>query len=100
MISCYLKYKIDPYKIKEFEHYARLWIELVPKFGGVHLGYFLPHESNNDLAVAIFNFDSLASYEQYRIASQTDEACIEANQYAEKTRCIQSYERSFLRPIP
>jgi hypothetical protein len=42
MITCYLRYIIDPYKLKEFEHYGRLWIPLVQKFGGIHHGYFLP----------------------------------------------------------
>ncbi len=44
MITCYLNYLIDPYKVEEFETYARLWIPLVTKFGGTHHGYFLPHE--------------------------------------------------------
>ncbi|MCE9683695.1 NIPSNAP family protein [Halomonas sp. M5N1S15] len=44
MLTCDLRYVIDPYKLKEFEHYARLWIPLVEKFGGEHHGYFLPSE--------------------------------------------------------
>lgn len=99
MITCYLKYEIDPYKIKEFEHYARLWIPLVNKFGGKHLGYFLPHESANNIAVALFNFDSLTSYEKYREDSLQDSECQEAYKYAIQTKCIVSYERSFLKPI-
>ena len=31
MITCYLNYTIDPKKINEFEHYAKLWIPLVNK---------------------------------------------------------------------
>ena len=32
--------------MKEFEHYVRLWIPLVEKFGGKHHGYFLPSEGS------------------------------------------------------
>lgn len=99
MITCYLKYTIDPYKLSEFETYAKLWIPLVNKFEGKHLGYFLPAEGTNNIAYALFNFDSLASYEKYRIDSLQDEACQEAYQYAIDTKCIISYERSFMRPI-
>jgi hypothetical protein len=43
-------------KLKEFEHYAKLWIPLVEKFGGNHHGYFMPHEGANDIALALFSF--------------------------------------------
>ena len=99
MITCYVTYKLDPYKLKEFELYAKKWIPLVAKFGGTHHGYFLPHEGPNNMAVTLFSFDSLSAYEDYRIASMKDPACIAAYDYAEKTRCIISYKRSFMRPI-
>ncbi|MBL6445306.1 NIPSNAP family protein [Fulvivirga sp. 29W222] len=99
MITCYLKYIIDPYKLKEFEHYAKTWIPLVNKFGGVHHGYFLPEEGANNIAVALFSFDSLADYEKYRNDSRNDKDCLEAFQYANDTRCIVSYERSFMKPV-
>lgn len=99
MITCYLKYIIDPYKIEEFETYARKWIPLVNQFGGKHQGYFLPHEGANNVAVALFSFPSLADYERYRIDSAKDKACQEAYQYAIETKCIISYERSFMKPI-
>ena len=44
MVTCYLRYIVDAYKLKEFEHYGKLWIPLVEKFGGKHHGYFLPSE--------------------------------------------------------
>jgi hypothetical protein len=99
MITCYLKYVIDPYKLQEFEVYAKLWIPLVNKFGGNHNGYFLPHEGANNIAVALFSFKSLADYEKYRIDSMNDLKCKEAYEYAIKTKCIISYERSFMRPV-
>ncbi|NQD94265.1 NIPSNAP family protein [Pseudomonas sp. CrR25] len=99
MVTCYLRYIIDPYKIKEFEHYGKLWIPLVEKFGGNHHGYFLPSEGANNVALAMFTFPSLAEYERYRETSLQDTACIAAFKYAEDTKCIISYERTFFRPV-
>ena len=99
MITCYIRYEVDPAKLAEFETYARLWIDLVPRFGGVHHGYFLPHESASDLAVAMFSFPSLAAYEAYRTDSFKDADCIAAFDYARETACIRRYDRQFLRPV-
>jgi len=99
LVTCYLNYVIDPYKLKEFEHYAKLWIPLVKRFGGEHHGYFMPSEGVNNKALALFSFDSLASYEQYRVESLLDLDCLKAFKYAEETKCIVSYERSFFRPV-
>ncbi len=99
MITCYLKYVIDPFKIKEFDHYAKLWIPLVEKFGGVHHGYFMPHEGANNIAVALFSFSNLAEYESYRSKASDDVECNQAMEYYKKTQCFLSYERSFMRPV-
>jgi hypothetical protein len=99
MIACYLRYVVEPSKLKEFEHYGRLWIPLVEKFGGKHLGYFLPSEGANNVALAIFTFPSFALYEEYRTRSLQDSECQAAFRYAEETKCIVSYERSFFRPV-
>lgn len=97
MITCSLRYVIDPYKLAEFEHYAKLWIPLVTRLGGIHHGYFLPHEGANNIALALFSFPSLAAYEAYRTALAAE--CQAALAYAEKTRCILSFERTFMRPV-
>ena len=47
----------------------------------------------------MFSFPSLALYEQYRSDSMQDAECQAAFRYAEETRCIVSYERSFFRPV-
>ncbi|HCG41342.1 NIPSNAP family protein [Stutzerimonas stutzeri] len=99
MVTCHIRYIIDPYKIKEFEHYGKMWIPLVEKFGGNHHGYFLPSEGANNVALAMFTFSSLADYEQYREKSFQDADCIAAFKYAEETKCIVSYERTFFRPV-
>jgi hypothetical protein len=99
MITCYLRYVVDPFKLPEFEHYGKLWIPLVEKFGGKHHGYFLPSEGANNIALAMFSFPSFAAYEEYRALSAQDAQCQAAFQYAQDTRCILSYERSFFRPV-
>ena len=99
MLTCYLRYVIDPYKLNDFEAYAQMWIPLVNRFGGTHHGYFLPYEGANNIAVALFSFPSLAAYEEYRQRIQTDAECQAALAFADKTRCIVSYERSFMRPV-
>jgi len=99
MITCCVRYKIDMYKQPEFRKYAEMWIPLVEKFGGKHHGYFLPKESSSDLAIALFSFDSLAKYEEYRDASADDADCKAAYQHATDTRCIVSYDRDFLEPM-
>ena len=99
MITCYLTYEIDPDRVSEFEEYAKRWITLIERFGGTHHGYFLPHESANDLAVALFSFSSLADYEKYRTDSMSDADCLATFKYATDTQCIRRYDRQFLRPV-
>ena len=99
MITCHIRYIIDPGKLREFEHYGKLWIPLVEKFGGRHHGYFMPSEGANNVGLCLFSFPSLATYEEYRTKMMADPECQAAFQYAEETRCIVSYERSFFRPV-
>ena len=99
LVTIHLRYVLDTSKLKEFEHYGKLWIPLVEKFGGKHHGYFMPGEGASNIALALFTFDSLASYESYRQQSFEDPDCQAAFRYAEETRCIISYERIFSRPV-
>jgi NIPSNAP len=99
VITCYLRYVIDPYKLAEFERYSRMIMPLATKYGGMHHGSFLPHEGPNNIAVQLFSFPSLAEYERYRTAVRGDETALAAWRFAEETRCIVSFERSFMRPV-
>jgi antibiotic biosynthesis monooxygenase (ABM) superfamily enzyme len=99
MITCHIRYEIDPEKIAEFEEYGRMWIPLVNKFGGSHHGYFLPHEGKNYEAYALFSFPSLAAYEVYREKIETDEAGLAAWEHSRATGCITRIERQFMRPV-
>lgn len=99
MITVHLRYVLDPYQLEAFEEYGRRWITLVNRLGGQHLGYFLPSEGANDIAYALFNFPNLAAYERYRQDASTDAECQRTMEIAERSRCILSYERTFLRPV-
>jgi len=98
-ITCFLRYEIDPAKLEEFADYAERWVRLVDRFGGSHRGYFLPGEGDSDVALALFDFPDLATYEKYRMASFEDPECIEAFEFAKKTQCFRKYERSFFHPF-
>ena len=99
MITCVIRYIVDQDKIAEFEVYSKMWLELMPRFGGTHHGYFLPSEGESDVALSLFSFPSLAAYETYRRSSVEDADVATAIAYAKKTRCVLRYERSFFRPV-
>ncbi len=99
MVTCHIKYIIDPYQVPVFEEYGKRWIKLVNRFGGIHHGYFLPSEGANNIAYALFSFENLAVYENYRKAILQDTECLEAFKLATDSRCILSYERTFLNPV-
>ncbi|KAA6171593.1 NIPSNAP family protein [Pseudomonas marginalis] len=99
MITCHVKYLIDPYQVPAFESYSRRWIRLVTRMGGTHHGYFLPAEGANNIAYCLFSFPSLSDYERYRKEAETDVECIEAVSLAFEKKFILSYERSFMRPV-
>ncbi|CAN7357074.1 NIPSNAP family protein [Mesorhizobium sp. LjNodule214] len=61
MITCVVHYEVDTGQLQAFEKFARAWIYLVNKYGGIHHGYFLPSEGASDRALALFTFESLAA---------------------------------------
>ena len=99
MITCTLRYEIDPDQLEAFEVYGKAWIHLVEKLGGIHHGYHLPHEGPNDIAYAHFSFPTLAAYEIYREKMKADLECVRAYEHAKRTKCIRRFDRSFTKPI-
>src|SRR6202521_186731 len=65
-ITCFIRYRIDPFQREAFAEYARNWLAIIPRCGGDVRGYFLPHEGTNDVAWGLIGFESLAAYEAYR----------------------------------
>jgi hypothetical protein len=97
-IVCCIRYRIDPFKRDAFERYAQAWAKIIPECGGDLIGYFLPHEGTNDIALAMIGFESLAAYEAYRARLRTDAAAKANFQFAQSERLILREERTFLRP--
>ena len=98
-IVCCIRYTIDPFQRDAFEAYARNWLTIIPACGGDLIGYFLPHEGTNNMALAMIGFPSLAAYETYRACLKTDPAAAANFADAESKRFILSEERSFLAPV-
>jgi hypothetical protein len=99
LITCVVRYVINPSKIEAFERFAQRWMDLVEKHGGMHHGYFLPSEGASDDALALFSFPSLASYEKYRTLFGTDPEFVEADRIRDASACVLRYERTFMRPL-
>lgn len=99
MITCVVHYIINPAQTEAFERFARAWMRLVAKHGGVHHGYFLPAEGASDQAEALFSFESLAAYERYRARFGKDPEFVAADSIRDDSGCVVRYERTFMRPL-
>jgi hypothetical protein len=95
MITCFIRYEIDPIQKDAFRRYAEHWGRIIPRLGGRLLGYFLPHEGTNYEAWGLVGFDSLAAYETYRASLKTDEAARANFAFARESRFILREERTF-----
>lgn len=96
MITCFIRYQIDPFQREAFRKYAETWKEIIPRCGGHLVGYFLPHEGTNDVAWGLVGFDSLAAYERYRARLKTDAGWVENCSTAQTKRFILREERTFV----
>ena len=99
-VTVFIRYVIDPFQREAFETYARNWARIIPKCGGGLIGYFLPHEGTNNIALALISFESLAAYEAYRARLKTDPEGATNFRFAEEKRFILAEERTFLRNVP
>jgi hypothetical protein len=98
VITCHVRYEIDPRQVDAFEEYVTGWIPIVTRLGGTHHGCYLPDEGANDIAYALFSFPSLAAYEEYRAAIRTDSEAAKLWRLSAETGCIRRFDRTFLRP--
>ncbi len=98
-VTCLIEYKIDPFRRSEFEHYAVNWLRIIPACGGDLIGYFMPYEGTNNVAVALISFDSLGEYEAYRHRLKEDPAGIENFRFAEENKLILEERRTFLKQV-
>ncbi|MFT3666699.1 NIPSNAP family protein [Piscinibacter sp.] len=99
-ITCFIRYRIDPFQRDAFKAYAEAWGRIIPRCGGRLIGYFLPHEGSNDIAWGLIGFDSLAAYERYRAVLKADPEGHGNFAFAQRERFILSEERSWLEDVP
>ena len=95
MISCFIRYQIDPFQREAFVRYADAWGRIIPRCGGHLIGYFVPHEGTNDVAWGLIAFESLAAYEAYRRRIKADREGRENFEFAQSERFILREERTF-----
>lgn len=96
MLTCIIRYQLDPFQKDAFRTYAENWGRIIPRCGGHLLGYFLPDEGTNDVAWGLIAFESLAAYETYRRRLKADPEGRENFAFAETRRIILREERNFV----
>ncbi|QHQ34259.1 NIPSNAP family protein [Algicella marina] len=99
MLTCIIRYHIEPTKRAAFETYARNWNTAIPRCGADLIGYFAPHEGSSTLAYGIYNVASLADYEQYRARLACDPLGRENFEFAMEERFLLREDRTFLKRV-
>ena len=99
MITCFIRYQIDPFQRDVFKQYAENWGRIIPRCGGRLLGYFLPHEGTSYEAWGVIGFDSLADYEAYRARIRSDPEGRANFELACERRFILREQRTFLEVV-
>ncbi|MGF9693102.1 NIPSNAP family protein [Rhizobium sp. 0TCS1.26] len=99
MITCFIRYKIDPFKRDQFADYARAWGQAIPRCGADLIGYFAPHEGSATTAYGVYSIDSLAAYESYRARLADDPLGQQNYEFARRERFILEEDRIFLRNV-
>jgi hypothetical protein len=99
-VTCQIRYTLNLDKLSAFEQYARTWISLIGRYGGVHHGYFIPRTSPDrvgpsfpglgydgpaDVAIAMFSFPNEESYRRYREQVASDPECLSATVLVRET---------------
>jgi NIPSNAP protein len=97
--TCFIRYEIDPTQLDGYAEYAGRLLKIIPRLGGELLGYFLPYEGTNYVAMGVIGFENLADYESYRARLKTDPEMNAAAEFAKSRRLILKEERSFLQRL-
>ena len=99
MLTCFIRYHIDPVKKAEFELYAKNWNEAIPRCGAGLIGYYAPHEGSSTLAYGVYDIESLAEYEAYRARLAADPLGRENYRFAQSERFLLREDRTFLKRV-
>jgi hypothetical protein len=97
MLTCIIRYHIDPTKKAQFVEYSRNWGQAIPRCGADLIGYFAPHEGSSTLAYGIYNVASLADYEDYRARLADDPLGRENYAYAQREQFLLREDRTWLK---
>ena len=97
MITCFIRYELDPTQLPQFDQYARNWGMAIPRCGANLIGYFAPHEGSATTAYGVYSIESLAAYEQYRARLRDDPLGRENFAFAQREKFIRREDRLFLR---
>ena len=97
MITCFIRYEIDPFNLDAFDQYARNWGEAIPRCGADLIGYFAPHEGSATTAYGVYSIAALAAYEAYRARLRVDPLGRENYEFAKREQFIRREDRIFLR---
>ena len=97
MLTCCIRYEIDPFGREQFTQYARNWGQAIPRCGADLIGYYAPHEGSLTTAYALYNIESLAAYEAYRARLAADPLGKENFEFARRERFILREDRIFLK---
>jgi len=100
MITCFIRYEIDPFQREAFRRYAVAWAGIIPRLGGQLIGYFLPSEGSNYEGWGLIAFPGLAEYEAYRARLKRDPEAVANFQIAQVQRFILREERRFCEVVP
>ena len=99
MITCFIRYEIEPFATEMFGRYARVWNEAIPACGAELIGYFAPHEGSATTAYGLYDIDSLAAYEAYRARLRDHPLGRDNFEFARGERFIRREDRIFLRRV-
>ena len=97
MITCFIRYRIDPTKKTEFCTCAGNWGQAIPRCGADLIGYFAPHEGSSTLAYGVYSIENLAAYETYRARLAEDPLGRENYEFAQREKFILREDRTFLK---
>lgn len=96
MLTCVIRYQIDPTKKAQFEQYAQNWGQAIPRCGADLVGYYAPCEGSATLAYGIYNIANLAEYERYRDRLSQDPLGRENYEFAQREKFLLREDRTFL----
>lgn len=99
MITCFIRYEIDPYQRDEFAQYARNWGQAIPDCGADLIGYYAPHEGSSTTAYGVYSLPSLAEYEAYRARLAKHPLGQENYAFAQDRKFIRTEDRIFLKNV-